>query len=262
MKTITRGSFVFILVLGGCGTLPILPVKYPVEVSDVVNHVRCELQEASRASNFVTDGPGWSVAIGLNLKVLTDAGIGADASIESPVSSGSVIVGGKASLASTASREAALSIVENLDEPDKMSCVVRPTGVRLLGDLGVKEWISDLQTAISSTKMDMEGFSYTVEFTIEKRLSDVGPDFSLIPFRRNTIGGGFGLSGGRKDTHSLVLTFTKNEVIKVVKFKKVIGKDGVPVRVPSVVRGATNVPELLNKLDSLRLQNALQRSLR
>ncbi len=214
--------------VAGCATAPAVPHDYSVTMSDIVDNVRCELQDAAlRYSSFSTDDYGWTAGTNLQLRVVLIGTGGLDSgALTTSLSPGLFVLKAGATTSGTADRLVNFSFTEDLSQPQSIRCKGGPRRdpkLKLLrGNLGISQWLGAFGYTIKASDLNNTTVGgYTLEFTVEKTGS-ITPQFSLIPLGSSTVAGGILLSGVHRDVNTLTLVFTKNKppLIKQVRGAK------------------------------------------
>jgi hypothetical protein len=178
----------------------------------VIANVRCDFKRAAEDFRFLTFGTGWGSATELTLQAVESASTSASGGTSSPLTPGILAIDASGSLSGTADRTVSFKFTQDLDDTSGIECAPesRNGRPRLQGDLGIYAWLQNLDETLRSSSAEVPESNYTLEFTIV-RSGGAGAAFSLVPIGTSVLGAGVGLAGSRKDSHKILITFSKNK---------------------------------------------------
>lgn len=268
----TLGAVAFIT--SSCTGLPELPTETAFELNFVVQNIRCELLTAMNSVRFVKEEAGWNSGLDLTVQVNNTAKGTANANLGVPLMPGNFVPSLVVARTGTADRTVVLGFKQDfkkdLLKPSKFDCENDrdERGVRLSSNLGIAEWLVNIQEVMDEQKLRDQNFSpktagTTIKFIIAAN-GTAGTNFSLIPIGKNTLGAGATLEASRTATHTLMVTLTKNPTSEPFVNVVIVGdkrsKQGAPGLTttkeppPSAATRETN--DRVN--DAARLQQLLQ----
>lgn len=207
-------SLTVLSIFSGCGSVPAPHADYGVSVADIVNNISCELRDAARNVPFIRKSPnGWLAGIDMTLQVVAETGGEADANLNVPLVPQGLLVTASGKHSGKADRQSTFSFNVDLTHPEKIQCNEPTTaamdGQRLRGNLGIKQWLLNMDKTIAGTEIKPDKVGYVLEFTVSNSGSG-GPAISLIPVGNSTLGSGLTLTASRDDVQNMTIAYTEN----------------------------------------------------
>ncbi|MDP3896920.1 MAG: hypothetical protein Q8Q62_09615 [Mesorhizobium sp.] len=214
-----------------------------MSVTDIVKNIRCELFDAAQDVEFVTKPRGWLAAMDLSLKALAfaEAGIGLNGTV--PMTPGSAKLTAGAATSGSADRKVTFSFSADFTDPKTIPCAGGAEdrkGNRLRGDLGIKEWLANLEKTMKETGFKPDKVGYILEFTLVRGATG-GVEISAVPAGQSLMGGSLTFGRKRTDVHTLTIAYVE--------------KSPPPPRSKKPGNKATRAP--VSTSDQIRLQNEL-----
>ncbi|MFD1983322.1 hypothetical protein ACFSOZ_11655 [Mesorhizobium newzealandense] len=281
MKFFVRGSIGICLAVSGCGSVPKLQTDIGLlRISDIVDNIRCELQEGRDGNtktgvgpaSFLTEKEEWNAGVDLSLNVIAEGGGNGAAGNDVPYIPQTATLALSTDVTGTADRQVGYKFTIGLGKRDQIDCnhdaveARRSHGIRLVGDLGIASWLAQLQDAYAETRTKPESVAYTLSFKLVQK-GEASVKIVKIPFDTAQASLGFGWKGSWTDTNKIIITFApkpaktpKKEAERPKRATKLPEgqkpRTVVPPPPPPVDEGSKE--RLLRDLDFLILQQKLQ----
>lgn len=195
-----------------CTSVPDLQVSAPT-VKDVIRDVQCQIRAAFSAQNLPAKRrtPGVTAAVDLTLQVDDSVGVNPTVSFIDPLNAAgtSFSFGGSALLKGERQRIYTESfVVKNVYAAGPVCANQKE--LLLNGDLGIKETVAlglkSIDGAPNLSFGEDSAFGQTIQFTVTKNVSGIGPTWTLAKF--TGPGGLFGAE--RADLHKLSISFSQS----------------------------------------------------
>ncbi len=199
----------------GCATLP----EYredPIETSEVILNIKCELREAAWAhpeNSWVRD---WNAALTVSLIIDHNGGVDADTSFLFPFVQASTFTAGVlGGFSGSANRTERIDFKENLtaihEQPLPCGEQTADRYARLGGRLGIADLFARVGQSRDVAQIKPKELAYNLEFVIKGNLT-LAPKFNLVPIGdAKTFTGTFRAIGSRNDTHNLKIVLQPPE---------------------------------------------------
>ena len=204
------------LVTSSCTTLPELPPEAAFDLNLVVQNIRCELLRATKEVDFVFENDGWNAGMDLAVQVNNTAKGSANANLGIPQFPGIIAPTLVVARTGAADRTLSMGFKQDLSKPILVDCNrdSNSQGVLLSSELGIREWMSEVDEVIEKQKRIDKTFTpktvgTTIKFVITAT-GTAGVNFTMIPIGKNNLGGGASLEATRTATHNLIVALTKN----------------------------------------------------
>jgi hypothetical protein len=198
-----------------CSTLPELPADTGLHSSEIINRVKCELQQALAAHpehhSWLLK---WAAGFSLTMKVKERAGASASSDYIWPITLGTFRFSLGGALSEDATRIAqfklSLPLADAVDFPCPDGPATAPSDRTLTGNIGLADWMKESITAVASSKSEdqFNGMGHTLEFFLAANAS-AGPSWAIIRSNGHRANPAFGLSAQREATNTLEVALVK-----------------------------------------------------
>ncbi|BCH04730.1 hypothetical protein MesoLj131b_67290 [Mesorhizobium sp. 131-2-5] len=268
------------MALSGCASLPKLQTDIGLlRISDIVDNIRCDLKDGRDGNEgqgigpatFLTEANEWNAAIELTLNVVAEANGNGGAGNDIPYIPRTASLALATNVTGTADRQVGYKFTVALGPKDPIVCssetVVdrRKHSSRLVGDLGIAQWLAQLQDAYAETKTKPDSASYVLGFTLLQS-AEASVKIVKIPFNSSAATLGLGWKGSWKDVNKISIVFAPKETkaptkpvakpIRATPLPKGQDKKEATPPPPAVDPGAKD--KLLQDLQFLMLQQNLK----
>jgi len=279
MKMFARGSLGVCFVLSSCASVPKLPTEVGLlRISDVVDNIRCDLKDGRDGrpdakspigpATFLTDKGDWNAAIELSLNVVATGGGDASAGNDVPYVPQTGTFALATNATGTADRTVGYKFTIGLGQKDEIKCDTptvngkRAHGSRLVGNLGIADWLAQVQDSYAETKTSPDSVSYVMGFTLDEGAS-ASVKIVTIPFDTGRASLGADWKTTWKDVDKITIAFAPKPAAKPTPAPAPVRATKLPAgqqpknapAPPPVDPGAKD--KLLNDLNLLLLQQKL-----
>ncbi|ESY39648.1 hypothetical protein NKI77_14050 [Mesorhizobium opportunistum] len=223
MKVFVRGSLGVCVALSSCASVPKLPTEVGLlRISDIVDNIRCDLKDGRDGrpkakppigpATFLTDKGKWNAAVELSLNVVATGGGDGSAGNEVPYIPQTGTFALATNATGTADRMVGYKFTIGLGQKDDIKCDTptvnerRAHGSRLTGNLGIANWLAQVQDSYADTKTPPDSVSYVMGFTLDEGAS-ASVKIITIPFDTGQASLGIGWKTTWKDVNKISIVF-------------------------------------------------------